>query len=185
VFILKVKGIEPLIRKFKNFHRDNPKAVAFSMNKAGGVATTASLLKAKSAWNLRTSDLKKKVKIKRANVGKSVYVFKMHSTPINLNEFYAKELKSGGVSYKIQKKSKKMRNAFIKGKSKRNTFVLTRVGKERFPLLPHFSITPSYMFTQAKAEKEFVTTFFRGKGGKRGFTVEYKAQLKRLLKKSP
>ena len=179
---LKVKGIDPILRRFKNFHRDNPKAVAFAMNKASRVASTASLAKTRSAWNLRARDLKNKTKLIPANVGKSVVIFKMHSTPINLHEFYAKELDSGGVSFKIQKKSKKMRTAFIKG-SGRNTFVLKRVGKERYPLLPHFSITPSYMFSQAKAEKEFVTTFFRGKGGARGFTVEYKAQLERLLKK--
>ena len=151
------------------------------MNKAGRVATTASLALTRRLWNLRARDLKKKTKIIPANVGNSVFTFKMHSTPINLHEFHASQITTG-VSYKIQKKRNKLKSAFIQGKG-RNAFVLRREGKDRYPLIPHFSITPSYMFTQAEAEKEFVTTFFRGKGGKRGFTVEYKAQLDRLLKK--
>lgn len=167
--------------KFKRFHNENPRAISRAMNKASKVARTASLLHTRQAWNLRARDLKNKTKLKPANVNNAEVRFTMHSTPINLFEFKAQEY-TKGVSYKIQKKRKKLGSAFIKGTG-RNQLVLKRVGKDRYPLLPHFSITPSYMFSTEKSENVFVDVFFNGKGGTRGFTQTYLDQLKNLLEK--
>jgi len=177
----KVTGVTKLLKKYTKFHQQHPLIISRAMNKAGRVATTASLAKVRKSWNLRAKDLKKKVKITPANVGKSVYTFHMHSTPINLFEFHASPIKTG-VSYKIQKKRNKLKSAFIQGGG-RNKFVLRREGKERYPLIPHFSITPSYMFTQVKAEEEFVKTFWFGKSGRRGFKKEYLSQIRAILEK--
>lgn len=178
---LNVDGIEEIAKSFGNFHKENPKAISRAMNKAGAVAETASLRLTRAQWNIRARDLKSYVSRDKATVKNASYVFKFHSTPINLFEFHAKELASGGVSYKIQKKSKKLKSAFIRGKG-RNTYVLKRTGKERYPLMPHFSITPSWMFHTEKAEEEYVKVFYQGKGGSRGFAQTYLDQLDILLK---
>ena len=179
VLIYKVTGIDKILKNFNRFHIEHPKILSRAMNKAGRVATTASLVHVRKSWNLRAGDLKRKVKIKPASVNDTSYVFKMHSTPINLHEFYAKKINTG-VSYKIQKTRKKRQGAFIQG-SGRNTYVLKREGKARYPILPHFSVTPSYMFSQEEAEKEFVKAFWFGKGGRRGFKKEYLSQIRAIL----
>lgn len=178
---LSTSGGEELYGRFKRFHNENPRAISRAMNKASTVARTASLLHTRQAWNLRARDLKNKTTLKPANVNQAEIRFLMHSTPINLFEFKAQEY-TKGVSYKIQKKRNKLGGAFIKG-SGRNQFVLKRVGKDRYPLMPHFSITPSFMFSTEKSEEVFVKTFFDGKGASRGFTKTYLDQLKNLLEK--
>ncbi len=184
---LKVHGLEELEAKFKGFHKANARAISLAMNHSARVAQTASLKKMRQNWNIRARDLKPYVSSKRATVGNPSYVFKFHSTPINLHEFYAVQ-EEQGVAYKLQKKKKRLGSAFIKG-SGRNKYVLKRVGKERYPLLPHFTITPSWMFHEEEGEKVFVDTFLNG-AGKRGvggsgggFNKRYLHEMNRLLKK--
>lgn len=178
---LRVTGLVEIQKKFKNFHMENNKALSLSMNKAHGVAQTASLLVARKRWNIKTGVYKKLAYVKKANVGNARLEFGIISKPINLMHFGAKPLSSGGISYKIEKKSKKMRKAFIGGSGQ--GFVLKRKTKERYPLMPHFAITPSWMFHQAKGEEEYKRVFFEGKNGGQGFNKIYLAQLSRLLKK--
>lgn len=184
---LKVNGLTDTLKMFKNFHTVNPRAISLAMNHSARVAETASLKKMRDNWNIRARDLKPYVGSKRATVGDLSYVFKFHSTPINLHEFYA-EQEDTGVAYKLQKRKKRLGSAFIKG-SGRNRFVLKRVGKERYPLRPYFTITPSWMFHEEGGEQVFINTFLNG-SGKRGvggsgggFNKRYLHELNRLLKK--
>ena len=179
---LKATGIKEIQAKFANFHMENAKALSFAMNKAHSVAQTASLLASRKRWNIKTGVYKKLTYVKKANVNKSRLEFGIISKPINLVHFSAKPLKRGGVSYKIEKgKSKKLGGAFIGGAGQ--GFVLKRTTPDRYPLMPHFAISPSWMFHQAKAEDVYIKTFLEGKDGSQGFNKIYLAQLKRLLKK--
>lgn len=181
---LKVKGIDGLQNMFKDFHQINPRAISLAMNETARTATTASLKKVRKNWNIKAGDLKRYVSAKPANVNNAKYVFKFHSRAINLQEFEGVDENPKGVRYKIQKKRAWMPDAFIKGTG-RNKFVLKRTTKDRYPLRPHFSITPSTMFLKEKGEDEFVNVFYRGKGktgAGEGFQARYFHQLKRLSK---
>lgn len=183
MLILKVKGLDKTMKLFKNFHNENPKAIKFAMNGAAGVAQTASLKKTRQAWNIKARDLKRYVKAKKATVNDATYVFEFHSTPINLQEFEGVDEFPNGVRYKIKKKRAWMPKGFIKG-SGRNRFVLKRTTDARYPLRPHFSVTPSYMFQQEKGVQEYIKVFYKGKDGTSGgFKYRYLHQLNRLLKK--
>lgn len=181
---LKVKGLKEAEAMFKDFHKINPRAISLAMNETARVATTASLGKVRRNWNIKARDLKRYVSAERATANKASYVFKFHSRAINLQEFEGVDEYPKGVRYKIQKKRGWLPNAFIKGNG-RNKFILQRTGDERYPLLPHFSITPSTMFLKEKGEDEFVQVFYRGKGKSgigEGFPARYFHQLKRLSK---
>ncbi len=182
MLILKAKGLDDLEKMFTNFHQENPKAIKFAMNRAAAVATTASLKKTRDAWNIKARDLKRHVSAKKATVNNATYVFKFKSHAISLFEFGAKDQHPKGVSYKIKKKKAWLPKAFLAGGT-RQPFVLARVGKERYPLLPYFSVTPSYMFREEKGVKEFIKVFYKGKGGVGGFNARYLHELNRLLKK--
>lgn len=180
---IKIQGLDKLEAKFKDFHVQNPTAISRALNKSHGVAQTASLKVAREAWNIKAGVYKKLSDVKKANVNKLSVEFIIASKPINLMHFGAKELATKKVSYKIQKKSKKLTgNHFIAGKGQ--GFVFKRMSKDREDIMPMFSISPSWMAHQAKAEDEYVKVFLNGKsGGKgRGFEKTYKDQLKFLLK---
>ncbi len=180
-----VIGIEEIIKKFKDFHKVNPRAISLAMNHSGRTAQTSALRKMRKAWNIKAKDLKTYVKVTKANVNRPEYTFKFHSRPINLFEFDARQL-TKKASYKIQKKRKKLENSFIKGHG-RNTFVYRRVSREH--IIPYFSITPSTMFKEEHAIKEFVEAFVNGSGKTgvggegAGFNKRYIHELHRLLKK--
>ena len=179
--------MKDLSAMFKDFHKNNARAISLAMNETAKIAQTASLRKMRKAWNMKASDLKPYVSVERANVNKASYVFKFHSRAINLKDFEGVDEFPKGVRYKIKKDKGRawLPHAFIAGKG-RNAFVLQRVGDARTPLLPHFSITPSSMFLKEKADKEFVTVFYKGKGKTgvgEGFEARYFHQLDRLSKK--
>ncbi len=180
-----VIGIEDIIKKFKDFHKVNPRAISLAMNSSARTAQTASLLKMRKAWNIKAKDLKTYVDVDRASVNRPQYTFKFHSRPINLYEFGGKQLKKK-TSYKIQKTRKKLTNSFIKGKG-RNTFIFRRESREH--IIPYFSITPSTMFKKEHAIEEFVKAFRHGSGKRgvggegAGFNKRYIHELHRLLKK--
>ena len=157
---LKVEGLEELERTFTNFHQQNNKAISRAMNRVASVAQTKALRTVGGRggmWNIKQGDLKRYVNVEKATVAKNVYVFKFHSRGVNLFEFGGVQ-KDKGASYKIQKKSKILPSSFIKG-SGRNRFILKREGKDRYPLMPYFSITPSTMFLKAEADKTYIDTF--------------------------
>lgn len=182
---LKVKGLKELEEKFKNFHQENPRAISRAINKAHGVAQTASLKVARNEWNIKAGVYKKLSYVKKANVNKLNLEFGIISKPINLMHFGAKMTdKTKKVSYKIQKKSKKLDNKhFIAGKGE--GYVFKRKSKDRHDIMPMFSISPSWMAHQASAEDEYIKVFLNGKSGGagRGFEAIYKQQLKLLLEK--
>ena len=177
--------MKDLSAMFHNFHQINPRAISLAMNRTAGVAQTASLKKMRDNWNIKARDLKPYVSSERATANKPVYVFKFHSRAINLKDFEGVDEYPSGVRYKIQKKRAWLPHAFIAGKG-RNAFVLQRTTDARKPLLPHFSITPSTMFLKEKADDEFVTVFYKGKGKTgvgEGFEARYFHELDRLSKK--
>ena len=178
----KVHGLDEIIDKFENFHRENPKAMSRAINSAVSVASTASLKKARQGWNIKAKDYKEYIKIDKARVNKMSSQFSLKSGGINLMDFGAKKLaKQKGITYKIQKKSAKMGDAFIKGNSAKK-YVLRREGKERYPIIPYFSISPTWMFHLQDSEKEFIKKFWFGKDkGGRTFEQVYYAHLKNLL----
>ena len=183
---ISVRGGSEVYERFKRFHNENPRAITRAMNKASKVAQTASLLNTRQAWNLKARDLKNKTTLKPASVNNAMVLFKMHSTPVSLFEFKAKEY-TKGVSYKIQKKRKKLQgNYFLAGTANSRTgdpYVFMRKSKDRDDIMPMFSITPSFMFSTEKSDEVFVKTFFEGKGASRGFRKTYLDQLKNLLEK--
>jgi len=172
-------GIKELENKYMNFHDHNARALVNAMNKAGAIAETASLALARSKWNLRARDLKEKTHRKKANIKDHTYVFEIKSRSINLEKFYAKEINTG-VSYKIQKKRNKLKGNYFMGAG----YVFMRKSDDRKDIMPMFSISPSHMFRQAKAEEKFIEVFKYGKTGEIGFNKTYIAQLKRFLEKS-
>ncbi len=168
--------ISPDVSDFKQdllkFHKLSPIALSRAMNRSAKVAQTAALRRVRDQWNIKAKDIKKKTKIQRATVTNPVYVFSFKSSPINLIEFGARQLKKG-VSYKIQKERKKLGERSFINKSRGHKYVFVRESKERYPIMPYFSITPSTMFEMSKAQDVFIDTFYNGKGGVGGFKARY------------
>ena len=184
--VITARGGSELYERFARFHNENPRAISRAMNKASTVARTAALLHTRKAWNLKARDLKARTTLKPASVNNAMVLFRMHSTPVSLFEFGANEY-TKGVSYKIQKKRKKLKgNYFLAGTANTRTgdpYVFVRKSKDRNDIMPMFSITPSWMFHSEDSEKVFIETFYDGKGKGRGFRKTYLDQLKNLLEK--
>ena len=178
----KVHGLDEIIDKFENFHRENPKAMSRAINSSVGVASTASLKEARKDWNIKAKDLKQYIKVDKARVNKMSSQITIKSPGINLHDFGGDTTSKGKkVTYKIQKKRKKLSGGFIQGNTAKK-YILRREGKERYPIKPYFSISPTWMWHQSDGEKEFIKNFWFGKNGAgRTFEQVYYAHLKNLL----
>ena len=171
------KKVTKMLLQYPKVHA---KATSIAMNRGLSAGATESLRVAKKEWGgLLVSDFKRYTWRTTAKANDPKVQFAITSRSINLIDFVKKDNKKG-LSYKLKGRQRQMKGSFrAKG------FFFTRdKGGTRNDITPHFSVTPTSMFRIARGEAVFVTSFFRGRGGKfAGFGKEYFSQLNRLLPK--
>ena len=176
---VKVKNADKVIKNFIKFANVNERALVSAMNRANTAGQTASSLVMRKKWvGLLAKDLKRYQWSEKAKKGKTSTKFVTTSKSINLLQFGAKwsrqtptGKRTKGVSYRLKTKRRTMKGSFIaKG------LVFTRKTEKANSLIPHFSITPTSMFTGAEGDDKYVDTYMTT------FDKRYFHELDRLMK---
>lgn len=170
---INIKGIKPIIKNFSEFARVSDRVMVDSMNRGLTAGITASLSKTKGMrkeWTgIKAQDLKRYTWKQQATRTRQNTKFTMVSRPINLADFSSKQGKKG-VSYKLKGKQKQLKGSF-----KAKGMVFKRKSNKADSIMPHFTITPTYMFIGVEGDDIFIDRYFEV------FNTRYAQQLDRWL----
>jgi len=161
---IEIDGAKDLIKKLSKLGIGATKAMATTLNEAGRHAVSESVKNTTKKYTFLQRDFKKNMKIDRATMGNTTYQMKLSTMPIPLSRFKAKDRRARGmgVSFKLLKQGGRgvLPKAFMATNS-RGTHVLMRKTKDRYPLIPFASITPTSAFLNTGSDSVFIESFMR------------------------
>jgi excinuclease UvrABC nuclease subunit len=150
------KSLKELRNALKGVEKKIPRELATAINATAKKVRLETARELRKVLTVKTTVLKKAIKIKKKASAKSTKatVFFADGHPIPLKYFRARQLKRGGVTYKIDPKFNRksiIRDAFIV--EQYNANVYRRTGKERGPLEKLYGPAPSEAFEKAGIAK--------------------------------
>lgn len=153
-FSVKLEGMDALVKKLNELG-NAPRLAARALNQTATHVRSQAVKEVTSQWNIKAKDIRDKIKIRgRATASSPIATLEMRAEPIPLIRFGAKQLKRGGVRYKLRKAAgfKRLPHAFVAKMRSGHVGVFQRRGKPRLPIMEKTVITPVSMLKQRMPE---------------------------------